>query len=61
MIQLWIEVVRMDWWYIALIIFILCNVGRELCCDWYGTLMVAVLGFEIVNYVASSALLYVLL
>ena len=33
MISLWIEVLRMDWWYAFLIIFILNNLALELFYD----------------------------
>ena len=58
MIKIWIEVVRIDWWYTTLIFFILCNLSLELCSDWYGSHMVVVLCSLLSNYVALSALVY---
>ena len=58
MIKLWIEVKRMDWWYTTLIVFVLCNIGLELCCDLYCPLMVEVLVFYTIKGMASTILLY---
>ena len=56
MIYIRIEVLRIDWWYAFLILFILCNVVPELCYDWYVSLWWR----WYVNDVALSALHYVL-
>ena len=48
----------MDWWYTTLILFIF--IRLQLCCDWYGPLMVVVLCALIAINVALSVLHYVL-